>query len=201
MLPRWLTALFVLSREVFSARRDARFRFLKLQVKILQSRLPGNRIIPDPGGIVFRPSRPLPFRHNVGDWGCTSISSITTLSQMILNGLWKPCWVACSSELFWSWTAGRFIVPQPSALGHDLLGVCRSNGCQRTPRNLIQTNRYGLAPSMWIWRTTFRLTLTSWVGPSGVRSGGHVVNSSCYGPSSNMQNSNCRQFSYPFKSQ
>ena len=48
MLPRWLTALFVLCREAWSARRDAHIRFLKLQVEILQSRLPGNRVIPDP---------------------------------------------------------------------------------------------------------------------------------------------------------
>ncbi len=48
MVPKWLTALFVLSREAWSARRDAHIQFLKLQVEILQSRLPGNRIIPDP---------------------------------------------------------------------------------------------------------------------------------------------------------
>ena len=48
MLPRWLTALFVLFQEAWSARRDSHIRFLKLQVEILQSRLPGNRIIPDP---------------------------------------------------------------------------------------------------------------------------------------------------------
>ena len=48
MLPRWLTALFVLSREAWSVRRDTHIQFLKLQVEILQSRLPGNRIIPDP---------------------------------------------------------------------------------------------------------------------------------------------------------
>ncbi len=48
MLPKWLTALFVLSREAWSARRDAHIRFLKLQVEMLQSRLPGNRVIPDP---------------------------------------------------------------------------------------------------------------------------------------------------------
>ena len=48
MLPRWLMALFVLFQEAWSARRDAHIRFLKLQVEILQSRLPGNRVIPDP---------------------------------------------------------------------------------------------------------------------------------------------------------
>ncbi len=48
MLPRWLTALSVLFQEAWSARRDAHIRFLKLQVEILQSRLPGNRVIPDP---------------------------------------------------------------------------------------------------------------------------------------------------------
>ena len=48
MLPRWLTALFVLCREAWSARRDTHIRFLKLQVEILRSRLPGNRVIPNP---------------------------------------------------------------------------------------------------------------------------------------------------------
>ncbi len=48
MLPRWLTAIFLLFQEAWSARRDAQIRFLKLQVEILQSRLPGNRIIPGP---------------------------------------------------------------------------------------------------------------------------------------------------------
>ena len=48
MLPRWLSSLLLLCREAWSARRDAHIRFLKLQVEILQLRLPGNRIIPDP---------------------------------------------------------------------------------------------------------------------------------------------------------
>ena len=48
MLPKWLTALLVVLQEAWSARRDAQIRFLKLQVEILQSRLPGNRVIPDP---------------------------------------------------------------------------------------------------------------------------------------------------------
>ena len=48
MLPGWLNSLLLLFREAWSARRDTHIRFLKLQVEILQSRLPGNRIIPDP---------------------------------------------------------------------------------------------------------------------------------------------------------
>ena len=48
MLPRWLNALLVVLQEAWSARRDAKIRFLKLQVEILRSRLPGNRVIPDP---------------------------------------------------------------------------------------------------------------------------------------------------------
>ena len=48
MLPRWLSSLLLLFQEAWSARRDAHIRFLKLQVEILQSRLPGNRVIPDP---------------------------------------------------------------------------------------------------------------------------------------------------------
>ncbi len=48
MQPRWLMPLLVLLSEVWSARRDTQIRFLKLQVEMLQSRLPGNRVIPDP---------------------------------------------------------------------------------------------------------------------------------------------------------
>lgn len=48
MRPRWLTALLVMLQEAWSARRDAQIRFLKLQVEVLRSRLPGNRVIPDP---------------------------------------------------------------------------------------------------------------------------------------------------------
>ena len=45
MLPKWLTGLLVLLEEKWSARRDSHIRFLKLQVEMLQSRLPGNRVI------------------------------------------------------------------------------------------------------------------------------------------------------------
>jgi len=48
MLPKWLMALLVMLQEAWSARRDAHIRFLKLQVEMLQSRLPGNRVILDP---------------------------------------------------------------------------------------------------------------------------------------------------------
>ena len=48
MLPEWLMAMLVLLKERWSTRRDAHVRFLKLQVEILRSRLPGNRVIPDP---------------------------------------------------------------------------------------------------------------------------------------------------------
>ena len=45
MLPKWLVALLVLLQEAWSARRDAHLRFLRAQVEMLQSRLPGNRVI------------------------------------------------------------------------------------------------------------------------------------------------------------
>jgi len=48
MLPKWLMALLVLLQEAWSTRRDTHIRFLKLQVEMLQSRLPGNRVILDP---------------------------------------------------------------------------------------------------------------------------------------------------------
>ena len=45
MLPKWLMALLVMLQEAWSARRDAHIPFLKLQVEMLHSRLPGNRAI------------------------------------------------------------------------------------------------------------------------------------------------------------
>ena len=48
MQPRWFMAILVLFQEIWSARRDAHIRFLKLQVQMLQSRLPGNRVILNP---------------------------------------------------------------------------------------------------------------------------------------------------------
>ena len=144
------------------------------------------------GGIVFRSSRPSPSPRNVGVWVCISIFSIITSLRMILSCLRKVCWVVCSGDLFWSWTAGRFIVPQPSALGRDFLSVCRSNGSQRMLRNSTRTNKCGLGLSTWIWRTTFQRTSANWVGPSGARSAGQVVNSLCCVRFSNMRNSNYR---------
>lgn len=48
MKPMWLVALLVMLKEAWSARRDAHIRFLELQVEMLQSRLPGNRVILGP---------------------------------------------------------------------------------------------------------------------------------------------------------
>ncbi len=48
MLPRWLIALLVLLQEGWSARCDGQIRFLMLQVELLRSRLPGNRVILTP---------------------------------------------------------------------------------------------------------------------------------------------------------
>ena len=48
MQPRWLMALLMLLKEAWSTRRDAHIRFLKLQVEMLHSRLPGNRAILSP---------------------------------------------------------------------------------------------------------------------------------------------------------
>jgi len=45
MLHRWLIAFIVLLQEAWSTRRDAHIRFLKLQIEMLQTRLPGNRVI------------------------------------------------------------------------------------------------------------------------------------------------------------
>jgi len=48
MLPKWFTAFLVLIQQMWATRRDAHMRFLKLQVEILKSRLPGNRVILTP---------------------------------------------------------------------------------------------------------------------------------------------------------
>ena len=48
MLPKWLTAFLVMLQELWSTRRDAHIRFLKLQVELLKERLPGNRVVLDP---------------------------------------------------------------------------------------------------------------------------------------------------------
>jgi len=48
MVPEWLMGLLILLKERWSTRRDGHVRFLKIQLEILRSRLPGNRVIPDP---------------------------------------------------------------------------------------------------------------------------------------------------------
>ena len=48
MLPNWLIALLVMLQEAFSVRRDAHFRFMKLQVELMKERMPGNRVILTP---------------------------------------------------------------------------------------------------------------------------------------------------------
>ena len=48
MVPKWLTAFLVMLQEMWSTRRDAHIRFLKLQVELLKERLPGNRVVLDP---------------------------------------------------------------------------------------------------------------------------------------------------------
>lgn len=48
MLPKWLTALLVRLHEMYSIRRDAHIRLMRLQVELLKKRIPGNRVILDP---------------------------------------------------------------------------------------------------------------------------------------------------------
>ena len=48
MRPKWWMAMLVMLQEAWSSRRDAQLRFLKVQVEMLQSRLPGNRVILSP---------------------------------------------------------------------------------------------------------------------------------------------------------
>jgi hypothetical protein len=44
----WFHALLLLLFEAFAGRRDARVRFLKLQVEIFRKKIPGDRVIIDP---------------------------------------------------------------------------------------------------------------------------------------------------------
>ncbi len=45
MWPKWLTSVLLVLMEAWSTRRDAHIRFLKLQIEMLQARLPGNRVV------------------------------------------------------------------------------------------------------------------------------------------------------------
>src|SRR3990172_6601584 len=58
-----------------------------------------------------RSSRPSPYRPGVGDWVCTSTSSITTLPRTISRCLSKAFCGGCNARSPWSWTVGRCIVP------------------------------------------------------------------------------------------
>ena len=48
MRPKWWMAMLVMLQEAWSSRRDGHLRFLKVQIEMLQSRLPGNRVILSP---------------------------------------------------------------------------------------------------------------------------------------------------------
>ena len=48
MRPKWWMAMLVMLQEAWSSRRDAHLRFMKVQIEMLQSRLPGNRVILSP---------------------------------------------------------------------------------------------------------------------------------------------------------
>jgi len=45
MVPHWFSTFIMLLAEKWSARRDAQIRFLKLQIELMQKKLPGNRVI------------------------------------------------------------------------------------------------------------------------------------------------------------
>jgi putative transposase len=48
VLPRWLMVVFWMLTEAWSTRRDARIRFLQVQVELLRQRVSGNRVILTP---------------------------------------------------------------------------------------------------------------------------------------------------------
>lgn len=45
MPTRWVHMLLALLAEVYSSRRDAQIRFLKLEVELLRAHIPGDRVI------------------------------------------------------------------------------------------------------------------------------------------------------------
>lgn len=67
MFPGWVIMLFVLLAEHFSTRRSAQIRFLKLQIELLQKKLPGNRVIlsPEDRELLMRAGAELD--HNIHD--------------------------------------------------------------------------------------------------------------------------------------
>lgn len=48
MVPRWISFLFIMLSEYFTAHRSGQVRFLKLQIELLKQKLPGNRVILSP---------------------------------------------------------------------------------------------------------------------------------------------------------
>lgn len=79
MVPRWVSFLFVMLVEYFSARRCAQIRFMKLQVDLLKKKIPGNRIIlsPEDRAILLKAGAIL--EHDVHD--VLGIVSVKTYKQ------------------------------------------------------------------------------------------------------------------------
>ena len=70
MIPPWVSFLFALLAEWYSARRDAQIRFLKVQLQIARDHLPGNRVVlsPEERVIMLRAGKELNHRiHDVLD--------------------------------------------------------------------------------------------------------------------------------------
>ena len=50
-MKNWFHMFLIMLAEMFSVRRDAQLRFLKLQNEILKNKLRGNRVIIDPSDL------------------------------------------------------------------------------------------------------------------------------------------------------
>ena len=66
-MKKWFHVFFVLIMNALAARRDAQVRFLKLQLEILKSKLPGNRVIIDPADRLRLMSLGAEVEHRVQD--------------------------------------------------------------------------------------------------------------------------------------
>jgi putative transposase len=79
MIPRWISFLFIMLSEHFSARRCAKIKFLKLQLELLKKKLPGNRVILSPDDRVLLLKAGEEIEHDVHD--VLGIVSVKTYKQ------------------------------------------------------------------------------------------------------------------------
>jgi len=79
MVPRWVSFLFVMLFEFFSTRRSGQIQFLKLQIKLLKKKLPGNRVILSPEDRALLMKAGADIEHDIHD--VLGIVSVKTYKQ------------------------------------------------------------------------------------------------------------------------